>query len=372
MKRNTVRNALLLAFLTSAACATAPHGGSSPHGGQPPGPAMDPETLLYPGEEKHLRNVHQLTFEGENAEAYFSPDGRSLVFQARSGAGTCDQIYALDIASGETRPVSTGEGRTTCAYYTYPDGEAILYASTHLGGKACPPEPDRSRGYVWPVYDTYDLFLHKPGQPLQRLTDAAGYDAEATVCFADGRVVFTSTRDGDLDLYIMDPKRPEAEPVRVTNEPGYDGGAFFSPDCSKLVWRASRPTGEKLVEYQKLLADDLVKPLHMQLFVGNADGTGARQVTHNAGANFAPYFLPDNRRVIFSSNMENPDGYNFDLYLIDPWAEDPEATIERVTFGPVFDAFPMFSPDGKQIVFGSNRNAKRRGDTNVFIAEWVD
>jgi Tol biopolymer transport system component len=346
---------------------------SDPHGGPPPAaPPMDPETLLYPGEARHLRNVRQLTFEGENAEAYFAPDGETLVFQARRGDGDCDRIFALDRAGGEPRPISSGEGRTTCAYFTYPDGDAILYASTHLAGAACPPEPDRSRGYVWPLYASYDLFLWREGEPLQRLTDTPGYDAEATACFVDGRVVFTSLRDGDLDLYAMDPLAPERAPTRLTREPGYDGGAFFSPDCSRLVWRASRPDGADLDAYRELLAQGLVRPSRMQIFVADADGTSARQITHNAAANFAPYFLPDNRRVLFSSNLENPRGRNFDLYLIDADAPDPEATLERVTFSPVFDAFPMFSPDGRFLVFASNRNARKPGDTNLFIAEWLD
>ncbi|HEY5657479.1 MAG TPA: M28 family peptidase [Myxococcota bacterium] len=347
--------------------------GTAAHGSAAPGaPEMDPETLLYPGEERHLRGVRQLTFAGENAEAYFAPDGKSLVFQARRGDGDCDRIFTLDVTGGEPSPVSSGEGRTTCAYFTYPDGDAILYASTHLDGAACPPEPDHSRGYVWPLYAGYDLFLQRAGEPLQRLTRTPGYDAEATACFVDGRVIFTSVRDGDLDLYVMDPREPERVPKRITREPGYDGGAFFSPDCTRLVWRASRPEGEELDEYRALLSQGLVRPSRMQIFVADADGAGPRQITDNAAANFAPYFLPDNRRVLFSSNLENPRGRNFDLYLIDPDAPDPGSTLERVTFSPDFDAFPMFSPDGRYLVFASNRNARSPGDTNLFIAEWVD
>jgi len=348
-----------------------PHGGEQPHAiAEPAGPPMDPATLLYAGEERHLRNLRQLTFDGENAEAYWSPDGKKLVFQARTGAGDCDQIYTLDIASGERTAVSSGAGRTTCAYFTYPEGDGILYASTHLAGKACPPEPDHSRGYVWAIYPTYDIFLRR-GDELSQLTDSPGYDAEATACFSDGRIVFTSTRGGDLDLWLMDPKKPDESPTQLTDLPGYDGGAFFSPDCSRLVWRASRPTGEALEEYRALLAENLVRPSHMEIYVANADGSGARQVTHNGAANFAPYFLPDNRRILFSSSVDG-GGRNFDLYLMDPYAEDPDATIERITRSPVFEAFPMFSPDGRYLVFASNRAGKKPGDTNLFVAEWVD
>ncbi|MDF1561828.1 MAG: M28 family peptidase [Deltaproteobacteria bacterium] len=333
---------------------------------------MDPVTLLYPGEERHLKDVKQLTFEGENAEAYWAPDGKSLVFQARGGKVKCDRIYTYDLEKGKVKQVSSGKGRTTCAYYTFPEGKEIVYASTHEAGKECPPEPDHSQGYVWAIYPGYEIYLQgKRGKPVN-LTKSPGYDAEATVCFADGRMVFTSTRDGDLDLYLMDPKHPEQAPTRLTSEPGYDGGAFFSPDCSKLVWRASRPEGDALIDYQILLRKNLVRPSRMEIYVGNADGSEARQITDNGAANFAPYFLPDNRRVLFSSNLGSSGHRNFDIFMIDSEADDPEATLERITHSPVFEAFPMFSPDGKQLVFSSNRNGKNEGDTNLFLATWVD
>ncbi len=333
---------------------------------------MDPETLLYPGEERHLKNLVQLTFEGENAEAYWHPDGTKLVFQARGAGVPCDRIYELDLETKEVRQISNGKGRTTCAYYVYPGGEDILYASTHAASDACPPPPDYSEGYVWPIYDTYDLYLRRPGGTTERLTTHPGYDAEATVCFRDGRVLFTSTRDGDLDLYVMSAARKGAAITRLTRTPGYDGGAFFSPDCTRIVWRASRPEVPALETYRRLLSKGLVRPSHMEIFVAKADGSEAKQVTHNGAANFAPYFLPDNRRVIFASNMRDPKGRNFDLYVVDPDARDPDATVEQITFSPVFEAFPMFSPDGRYLVFASNRNAKKPGDTNLFLAEWID
>ncbi|RMG21243.1 MAG: hypothetical protein D6729_01135 [Deltaproteobacteria bacterium] len=333
---------------------------------------MDPKTLLYPGEERHLRNVVQLTFEGENAEAYWHPSGKKLVFQARGEGVPCDRIYELDLETHKVTQISNGKGRTTCAYYVYPKGEEILYASTHAASPACPPPPDYSRGYVWPIYDSYDLYLRRRDGRTVRLTEQPGYDAEATVCFRDGRVLFTSTRDGDLDLYVMEAARPGAAVHRLTQVPGYDGGGFFSPDCTKIVWRASRPKGEALEAYRALLKEGLVRPTHMEIFVARADGSKPRQVTHNGAANFAPYFLPDNRRIIFASNVADPRGRNFDLYIVDPEAEDPDATVEQITFSPVFEAFPMFSPDGRYLVFASNRNAKTPGDTNLFVAEWID
>ena len=335
-------------------------------------------TLLFPGEEQFISDVRQLTFEGENAEAYFSPDGRRLVFQARPDAGQgCDAMFTFDLQTNQVTPVSSGKGRTTCGYFTYPDGDSILYSSTHLAGDACPPEPDRSQGYVWPIYDSYDIFeAGRPDGALRQVTHTPGYDAEATVCFVDGRTVFTSTRDGDLDLYVMDLKA-QATPgsagtpaTRITHELGYDGGAFFSPDCSKLVWRASRPTGEAAEQYKRLLAQGLVRPSAMEIMVAAPDGSGARALTSNGHANFAPYFLPDNRRVILASNLEG-GGRNFDLYLVDSEA-GPDQVPVRVTHSPVFESFPMFSPDGRMLVFASNRNADKPGDTNLFIARWIE
>jgi TolB protein len=348
-----------------------PHGGPHGHPGAK-GLKMDPQTLLYPGEEKHLKNVRQLTFGGQNAEAYWSPDGKKLIFQASPEGVPCDRIYILDLETGKTEQVSSGKGRTTCSYFTYPDGEAVFYSSTHLAGDECPKAPDHAKSRLWPVFDSYDIFLKKPGGKLKNLTDIKGYDAEGTACFKDGRIIFTSSRDGDLDLYIMDPKKPGLKPVRVTNTPGYDGGAYFSPDCSRIVWRANHPEGEKLQKYRELLKKNLVGPSRLEIWVADADGRNKRQVTKLGAVSFSPYFLPDNRRVIFSSNVKSPHSPNFDLYVIDPYAKDPEKTLEQVTFSPVFESFPMFSPDGKYLAFASNRNAKKRGETNIFIAEWVD
>jgi Tol biopolymer transport system component len=350
---------------------------SKGHGGKPKGhpspaggPEMDPKTLLYPGEEKHLRNLRQLTFGGENAEGYFSPDGKKLVFQARGDGVPCDRIYVLDLDSGKQQQVSSGKGRTTCAYFTYPDGKGIFYSSTHLAGDECPQAPDHGHSRMWPVFPSYDIFLKKPDGTLENLTRTPGYDAEGTACFRDGRIVFTSDRDGDLEIYIMDPGKLGDKPVRITREPGYDGGAYFSPDCRRLVWRAARPQGQALEKYRELLRRHLVQPKQLEIYVANADGSNVRQITQLGAASFAPYYLPDNRRIIFASNYKSRR--NFDLYLIDPDAKDPGATLERITRSPVFESFPMFSPDGKYLVFASNRNAKKPGETNLFLAEWTD
>jgi Tol biopolymer transport system component len=317
--------------------------------------------------ETHLKNVRQLTFGGENAEAYFSPDGKKLIYQSTPERGGCDQEYIIDLATGETKMVSSGKGRTTCGYFSFPAGERILYASTEAHDEACPPPPDRSRGYIWGVYPAYDIYMAKAdGSEKKRLTTTPGYDAEATWCHKGGRIVFTSVRDGDLDLYSMNEDGSDVK--RLTDAPGYDGGAFFNADCTQIVWRASRFTDPtELKDYQTLLADGFVRPSKMELWAANADGTNARAITSNGAANFCPYFTPDGKHIIFSSNVLDPRGREFDLFIINA---DGTGTPERVTTAPAFDGFPMFSPDGKWLVFASNRANPEGRVTNLYIAQW--
>lgn len=332
-----------------------------------PGCASAPARVTSPGEPR-LANVVQLTTGGENAEAYFSADGRRLVFQSSvPGQSACgDQIYVMDTDGRNRRLISPGEGRTTCGYF-FPSGDRLLYSSTHLSPTVCGPRPDYSRGYVWALYD-HDIFVSATGggEP-RRLTTTPGYDAEATVSPDGTRIVFTSVRDGDLDIYTMAADGSDVR--RLTDEVGYDGGAFFSPDGTQIVYRAHHPTdAAEIADYRSLLAAGLIRPTRLEIFVMNADGTSKRQVTRNGAANFAPFFHPDGRRIIFSSNMHDPRGRNFDLYLIGVDGSGQE----RVTVSPEFDGFPMFSRDGRRLVFGSNRNAARPGDTNIFIADWVE
>jgi Tol biopolymer transport system component len=317
--------------------------------------------------EKHFGNVKQLTFGGENAEAYFSPDGRKLIFQSTRDGHECDQIYTMNIDGSDVKMISNGTGRTTCSYF-FADLSRVLYSSTHLGGTACPPRPDFSKGYVWAIYPTYDIFIARPnGSQIQQLTRTPGYDAEATISTNGKKIVFTSMRDGDLDIYTMDINGRNVR--RLTNEVGYDGGPFFSPDGKQIVYRAHHPQTEKdKGDYQGLLKDNLIRPSTLEIWVMNADGSNKRQITRNGKANFAPYFFPDGKRIIFSSNMEDPKGRDFDLYKINI----DGSGLEKITYNDTFDGFPMFSPDGKRLVFASNRNAKARGETNVFIADWVD
>ncbi len=316
-------------------------------------------------DEPRLANLRQLTFGGENAEAYWNKEGTALIFQSTRDGRGCDRIFRMDADGGALSALSPEAGHTTCGYFQI-DG-SVLYASTHGHQKGCLPKPDRSQGYVWPIYPEMDLWRAAPdGTNPQLLFQSEGYDAEATVCHRDGRIVFTSSKDGDLELYTIQADGTGLK--RLTHTPGYDGGAFFSPDCSKIVWRASRPQGEALAEYQALLKKNLVRPSKLSLFVMNADGGEVVQVTKNEAANFAPYMHPDNRRIIFASNMDDPKGRNFDLYLV-----NVDGTgLERVTHNPTFDGFPMWTHDGKRLVFASNRNNTAPGETNVLVADWVD
>ena len=317
--------------------------------------------------EKRLRNLRQVTFEGENAEAYWSNDGTRLVLQHRGKDVPADQIYTVRADGTDLRLLSTGWGKTTCAYFL-PGDKSILYASTHGTSLEPPPPPDMRSGYVWALYAGFDIWaVDLDGTNLRRLTDAPGYDAEGTVSPDGKRIVFTSVRDGELELYTM--ALDGGDLRRVTNQAGYDGGAFFSPDSKRLCFRANQPKGEEeTAKYLALLKDGLIRPRQLELQVCDADGGNRVTVTSNGAANFAPYFHPDGKRLVFSSNMDDPKGREFDIYMV-----SLDGTgLERITFTPEFDGFPMFSPDGKTLVFCSNRHGAERGSTNVFLADWVE
>jgi Tol biopolymer transport system component len=326
--------------------------------------------------ETHFKNVKQLTFADDNAEAYFSFDGKSITFQSNNKTWTqgCDQIFTMPIKGFNAKTkmpqmISTSEGRTTCSYFM-PDGEHILFASTHLANKACPAVAPRTKGgpYLWNVYDTYDIFIADlKGNIVKQLTNSPGYDAEATVSPKGDKIVFTSTRSGDLELWTMNLDGTDQK--QVTSGLGYDGGAFFSPDGKKLVFRASRPRSPAEVkEYKDFLADGLVAPTKMEIFTCNVDGSDLKQVTNLGGANWAPFFHPSGNKIIFSSNFAGTHGFQFNLYMINL----DGTKIEKISADKTFDAFPMFSPDGKKIIFSSNRNNHGTRDTNLFIADWVE
>lgn len=334
------------------------------------------DTVHFSG-ESHFKNVQQLTFGGDNAEAYFSFDGKYLIFQktlAKAGI-PCDQMFIGKIPTSLTEKfepvrVSNGLGRTTCGFFMK-DGKHVIFASTHLSNAECPPVPDRSKygnKYIWPLYRGFDIFMADlQGNIVKQLTNSSFYDAEATISPDGKKMIYTSTKDGDIELYIMDLKSGKEK--RITHALGYDGGAWFSPDGKKIIWRASRPTTEAAIkEYKDLFAENLVAPTSMEVFTANADGSNAAQVTNLGQANWAPVFMPDGKRILFASNHEYRRGFPFNLYMM---AGDG-TQLTKISRDQGFDAFPMFSPDGKKVVFCSNRNNGGTRDTNIFIADWVD
>ena len=334
------------------------------------------DSVLFAG-EKHFKNIQQLTFGGDNAEAYWSYDSRYIIFQRTNPKEglNCDQIF---IGKAPSKPgekftykmVSSGKGRTTCSYFL-PDGKHIIYASTFKGADTCPPVPDRAKygnKYIWPLYNSYDIFMADiNGKIVKQLTTAKGYDAEGTLSPDGKKMIYCSDKDGDLDLYIMD--LATGKEKRITNTLGYDGGAWFSPDGKKIVWRASRPrTDAEVKEYKEFLAQGLVAPTNMEVWVADADGKNAKQITFLEKANWAPNFTPDSKHIVFCSNHEYARGFPFNMYLTDINGK----RLEKISRDKGFDAFPMFSPDGKKIVFASNRNNGGTHDTNLFIADWVE
>jgi Tol biopolymer transport system component len=340
--------------------------------------STSPEDSVHYSKEKHFKNLRQLTFGGDNAEAYWSFDSKMVSFQSNNKAWglNCDQIFympieGMNLQDGVTKPqlISTGQGRTTCSFFL-PGNKSILYASTHLGGKDCPKDVERTPGgkYLWPIYDSYDIFVaDKNGKIVKQLTNTPGYDAEATVSPKGDKIVFTSTRNGDLDLYSMDINGKNVK--QITHEIGYDGGAFFSPDGKKIVFRASRFTTEAAKkEYLDYLKQGLVAPTEMEIFVYNADGSELQQITKLGKANWAPFYHPAGKKIIFSSNHKGKRGFEFNLFTIN---EDGTG-LEQISYDKVFDSFPMFSPDGKKIIFSSNRNNGGTRNTNLFVADWVE
>lgn len=336
-------------------------------------PAND--TLKYE-QEKHFRNIEQLTFGANNAEAYWGFNDSKIIFQSDNPEWdvNCDQIFYMKATANEPgfepEMISTGLGRTTCAFFL-PGDTTFVYGSTHLADDACPAVPERgpSGAYVWPIYEGYDIFkANLDGEIIANLTpDSPGYDAEATLSPDGTKIVFTSMRTGDLELFIMDTDGSNV--VQITNELGYDGGAFFSPDGQKLVFRSSRPKTEAEIEkYTSLLEEGLVEPTDMELYTVNIDGTDLKQITNLGNANWAPYYHPSGEKIVFSSNHASERGFPFNIYMINA----DGSNLQQISFDDTFDSFPMFSYDGTKIVFASNRFNGGDRSTNVFIADWVD
>ncbi len=320
---------------------------------------------LFAQTAQHLDNIKQLTFGGQNAEAYWAPDGKRLIFQSTRDKLECDQIFVMNADGSDQHMVSNGKGRTTCGYFLA-DNQHILYGSTHEAADACPPSADRSKGYVWAVYPGYDIFLATlDGKIVRKMTDAPGYDAEATVNWKTGKIVYTSMASKDLDLWTMNSDGSAKK--QITKSEGYDGGAVFSRDGKKLVWRANHPdTPETKKKYHDLLNENLTSPMKMELFVSDGNGKNAKQITNFGCASFAPSFTPDGKKIIFSSNKHNCDGRKFELFMVNP----DGGSLEQVTNFGGFTAFPEFSPDGKKLVFASDKDAKQRYEFNIFTADW--
>ena len=365
---NRFFNIIFLFSLSAFGCSSQPHRSDAPNA------ALDAEKTkavnkndLIRNGEYHFAALKQLTFSGENAEAYFNAQGSEIIFQSTRDGFQCDQIFTMGSDGTHPRLVSTGLGRTTCGFL-FPNSPKLIYSSSHKTLKTCPQKPDYSKGYVWPLLADLDIYISdETGKNPVALSPSPGYDAEGVISPTGDAILFTSTRGGDIDIWIMDADGKNA--TQLTHEVGYDGGAFFSYDGKQIVYRANHPKDKKAIhDYSALLAEGLVRPSVMDLFVMNRDGSNKRNILSNGAANFAPYFHPDGKRIIFASNMDDPGGRNFDLYLINV----DGSGLERVTFEESFDAFPMFSHDGTQLIFSSNRGAKKEGDTNVFIAKWTD
>ncbi len=314
--------------------------------------------------EPHLTNIRQITDGGENAESYFSSDGKWVTFQSSRDGRTCDQQYVMRTDGTGTRRVSNGNGKTTCGWFL-PGGDRLFFGSSHLHDSLCPPKPDPSKGYVWPL-DKFDIFtVNRDGSDMRRLTSYDAYTAEGVLSPDGRRIVFTSLKDGDLDIYTMNVDGSDVK--RLTTTPGYDGGPWWSPDGTKIVYRAHHPKDSlELRQYRELLAQRFIRPSKVELFVMNADGSDNRQITQLGGANFGPSWTPDGQRIIFASNHKNPRSRNFDLYLVNL----DGSNLEQVTTNAEFDGFPMFSPDGRKLIWASNRFDAKPGETNLFIADW--
>ncbi|HEY0972738.1 MAG TPA: hypothetical protein VGE02_17340 [Gemmatimonadales bacterium] len=371
MTPTTIRIAAV-AIVATAACTSSPTPGTADSaaaassGAPSAANANLPRPVTMEPDERHLTNVRQLTDGGENAEAYWSADGTKIILQSTRDGRSCDQQYVMNADGSDAHMVSTGRGKTTCGYF-YDGDRRVFFSSSHAVDSACPARPDPSRGYVWPL-DDFDIYTANPdGSDLRRLTEYGTYTAEAILSPDGKKIVFTSLKDGDLDIYTMNVDGTDVR--RLTNTPGYDGGPWWSPDGTKIVYRAHHPSDStELAEYQDLLKQKMIRPSKVELFVMNADGSDQRQITRLGGANFGPTWTPDGGRILFSSNHENPRSRNFDLYLV-----NLDGTgLEKVTTHEEFDGFPMFSRDGKKLIWASNRGASKEGDTNVFVADWVE
>jgi len=341
-----------------------------------PRPGAVAESLSKDGRfrDLHMKNVKQLTVEGDNGEAYFSVDGKKLIFQSNQGGYACDKIWTMDIDGSNKRMVSPDQGAHTCSFF-FPDGKRIVFASTsHIPGP-CPPKPQSPPGarYVWPLYP-YDIYSADPdGTHLVRLTTNPAYDAEPVVSSDGKRIVFGSQREGNFDVYVMNSDGSSVR--RLTDRLGYNGGPWFSPDGTKIVWRAWYPESPaEKAQWKDCMEKNYILAFPLDLWVMDSDGSNKRLLLRNGATNFAPSWHPDGKRIIFASNKDDwrddigQYGHNFELYLM-----NLDGTgLERITYNTAFDSFPLFSPDGRKLVWASNRNPDKPRQTDIFIADWVE
>ena len=320
--------------------------------------------------ETHLRNLRQLTFGGQNAEAYWSKDGKRLTFQSLQPGYPDEQIFVMNADGTGKRLVSTGLGRCTCSYFS-PDGKSIYFSSTHERNPGPQAPVDKSKGYVWKVNPDFELYrtpASLTGNPKPKLIlGENGYIAETTIDPNGRYMTFTSDFEGDLEIYRA--KLDGSNMRRLTHHVGYDGGPFVSWDGDKIAYRRDTlGTPTEVADYKELLKEHLVRPSKLEIMVMDADGSHERQVTRLGAASFAPFLSPDNKKVIFSSNWEDPKGREFDIYLCNL----DGSGLERVTRAEGFDGFPMWTRDGKRLVFASNRHGSVPGETNLFVADWTN
>jgi len=321
--------------------------------------------------DRHMKNVTQLTSDGDNGEAYFSWDGKKLIFQSSRNGYACDKIWTMTIDGSDKRMVSPDHGANTCSFF-FPDGRILFASTNHIPGD-CPPKGVLPQGYVWPLYP-YDIFTaNADGTGLTRITDNPQYDAEPVVSSDGKQIVFGSQRENDFDVYIMNADGTNVR--RLTDRVGYDGGPWFSPDGTKIVWRAWYPeTDAEKALWKDCMEKNYIVAVPLDLWIMDSEGSNKKRLTQNGATNFAPSWHPDGKHIIFSSNMDDwhkdikKFGHNFELYLINI----DGTCLERVTFNTVFDSFPMFSPDGKKLVWASNRNPQKPRETDIFIADWTE
>lgn len=310
-----------------------------------------------PGEQAWIKNVRQLTNEAmglsKAGEAYFSADGKRICFQAFPKGKDDYQIYVMNLDGSGLKMVSTGQGATTCAYF-HPTGRTLLFASNHLDQRpAVMPEAIRKKieasgqsRYTWPFPPGMDMFEYDfSTEKLRRLTNAEGYDAEGSYS-PDGRlIVFTSMRDGDQEVYISDADGKNER--RITRVKGYDGGPFFSPDGKRIVYRSDRDGNGK-----------------MQIFTNNLEGTAEKAITGKDVLHWCPFWHPSGKWLIFT-RADHRGRPNYDLYLL---RDDGSRTL-RVTTDTAFDGLPVFSPDGRQLMWTSKRGGLE--GAQVFLADFV-